>query len=101
LSSAPDASHERRSFRVTHPFHPLFGREFELVNISLCWGDERVFYLDETEQVRSLPARWSSAVEEDAFVTVSAGRSDFRVADLLALAELVRGCGRMMLSGFG
>ncbi len=90
LSNAPDPTHERRSFRVTHPFHPLFGREFDLISISQCWGDERVFYIDETERVRSLPARWTSAVEENPFVVVSAGRSDFRVADLLALLVFVQ-----------
>ena len=29
-STAPHADIARRHFRVTHPFHPLFGREFEL-----------------------------------------------------------------------
>jgi len=94
LSNALDGSHERRSFRVTHPFHPLFEHEFDLINISHCWGDERVFYRDEAEQVHSLPARWTSAVEEDPFVAGSAGQSDFRVADLLALVELVGESGR-------
>jgi len=75
---------------VTHPFHPLLGREFDLINISRCWGDERVFYVDESEQVRSLPARWTSAVEEDPFVVVAAGRADFRLADLLALLAFVQ-----------
>jgi hypothetical protein len=75
---------------VTHPFHPLFGRQFDLINISQCWGDERVFYVDEAEHARSLPARWTSAVEEDPFVSVSSGRSDFRVPDLLALLELLQ-----------
>jgi len=90
LSTAPDGTHERRTFRVTHPFHPLFGREFDLININHCWGDERAFYVDEAEQVRSLPARWTSAVEEDPFVVVAAGRSDFRVADLVALLAFVQ-----------
>ncbi len=90
MSNAPDAAHERRPFKVTHPFHPLYGREFELININQCWGDERVFYVDETtEQVRSLPAGWTSAVAEDPFVMVAAGRSHFRVADLLALVKFV------------
>jgi len=38
----------------------------------------------------SLPARWTSVVPEDAFVTVAAGRSRFRVEDLIALVALVR-----------
>jgi hypothetical protein len=91
LSNAPDTAAERRSFRVTHRFHPLFGCEFDLINYTHCWGEDRVFYVDETDQVRSLPAHWTSAVTDDPFVMVSAGRSDFRVADLLELAGLVRG----------
>ncbi len=78
---------------MTHRFHPLFGRELDLVNKSHCWGEERVFYVDEAEHVRSLPARWTSVVADDPFVVMSAGRSHFRVADLLELAEFVRGRG--------
>ena len=88
-SNAPDATDERRTFRVTHRFHPLFGRQFELSYTSHCWGDDRVFYVDETDQVRSLPAGWTSVVAEDPFVVISAGRADLRVADLLELVDLI------------
>ena len=91
MSNAPDAADQRRSFRVTHPFHPLFGREFDLINYTHCWGEDRVFYVDETDQVRSLLAHWTSAVADDPFVVVSSGRSYFRVVDLLELAGLIRG----------
>lgn len=46
--------------------------------------------MDETARVRALPARWTDAVAEEPFVVMSAGRSDFRVADLLALVDLIR-----------
>ena len=45
---------------------------------------------DERGEVRSLPASWTSAGEEDAFRVMSAGRSAFRVEDLLELVEVVR-----------
>jgi len=90
LSNAPDADRERRRFRVVHPFHPLLGQEFELVHCRQCWGEDRVFYLDEGEELRSLPARWTSAVAAEALVVLSAGRSLYRVADLLELAKLTR-----------
>ena len=90
MSNAPDADRERRRFRVSHPFHPLFGQEFELVHCRQCWGEDRVFYLDEEEELRSLPARWTSAVAAEALVVLSAGRSLYRVADLLDLAKLTR-----------
>jgi len=94
LSNAPDAEAEHRCFRITHPFHPLLGRAFDLVDYRHCWGEDRVFYLDDTRQVRCLPARWTSVVADDPFVVVSAGRSHFRVADLLDLVKLVRGGSR-------
>jgi hypothetical protein len=50
--------------------------------------------VDETGEARSLPARWTSAVAEDPAVVVSAGRSHFRLADLLELAKLVGGATR-------
>ena len=50
-----------------------------------------MFYVDETDQVRSLLAHWTSAAADDPFVVVSSGRSYFRVVDLLELAALIRG----------
>jgi len=47
--------------------------------------------VDETGKAQSLPARWTSAAAEDPAVVVSAGRSHFRVADLLELLKLVGG----------
>jgi hypothetical protein len=90
LSNAPNANDERRCFQVTHPFHPLLGREYDLIDYRHGWGEDRVFYVDETDTVRSLPARWTSAVADDPFVVVSAGRSHFRVVDLVELAKLTR-----------
>jgi hypothetical protein len=79
---------------VTHPFHPLFGREYDLIDYRHFWAEDRVVYVDETGVARSLPARWTSAVAEDPAVIVSAGRSHFRGADLVELAKLVGGVGR-------
>jgi hypothetical protein len=68
---------------------PWFGREFEFVKRRRNWRDDRVYFFDEAGQLVSLPAAWTDAVAEDPFVTVAAGRSPFRTADLLKLAELV------------
>ena len=76
---------------VTHPFHPLAGREFELVGYAHTWGEHRVFFRTRGEErVRSLPAGWTDIEGVDPFLVVSAGRAHFRVEDLLALADLVR-----------
>ena len=50
-----------------------------------------MFFFDEDGRQKSLPVGWTDAAEPDVFVTVAAGRSPFRVADLLALAELIDG----------
>jgi hypothetical protein len=76
-------------FRVTHPFHPMYGREFRLADRRSTWGEDRVYFLDETGKLRRLPAAWTSAAAPDAFAVRSAGRSHFRVADLLQLVELI------------
>jgi uncharacterized protein DUF5372 len=74
--------------RVTHPFHPLHGRKFELVDRRQTWGEDRVYYRDGRE-LKRMPATWTSAAVVDPFVKLSAGRALFRTDDLLALAELI------------
>jgi hypothetical protein len=73
---------------VTHPYHPLFGREFELMTYRQTWGEDRVFFYDEEKRLCALPAGWTDVVGEDPFVTISAGRAFFRAADLLQLVAL-------------
>jgi len=78
----------RQFIRVTHPFHPLSGRRFELVDRRQTWGEDRVYYQD-GRQLKRMPASWTSAVAPDLFVAISAGRALFRVTDLLELAALI------------
>jgi len=78
---------------VTHLFHPWFGREFSLVTYRLNWGEERVYFHDDTGQLAVIPARWTSVFPADPFVAVSAGRSPFRFAQLRELARLVQQIG--------
>jgi hypothetical protein len=73
---------------VTHPFHPLHGRDFEFVAYRQNWGEDRVHLDDENGQLFSLPAAWTDAVAADPFVVVAAGRAPFSTAGLLALADL-------------
>jgi hypothetical protein len=75
--------------RVTHPFHPLAGQEFEFVKRRRNWRADRVYFYDGGGALVALPAEWTDAVPADPFVVVSAGRSPFHVAALLELAELL------------
>jgi Family of unknown function (DUF5372) len=76
-------------FRITHPFHPLRGTEYELVTRKRTWGEDRVFYFDQKGKLKSLFASVTDVVTADAFDRISAGRSSFRVDDLLELRRLV------------
>lgn len=74
---------------MTHPFHPLSGREFAFVAVRRTWKQDRVFFFGEEGTLDSLPTAWTDAAEPDVFVAVAAGRSPFRAGDLVALAELI------------
>jgi hypothetical protein len=58
------------------------------------WGEDRVYYHDEAGDLVSVPAAWTSACAPDPVVAVSAGRSPFRVGDLVELARLIDGLQR-------
>jgi hypothetical protein len=75
-------------FRITHPFHPHVGAEYELVTRKLTWGEDRVFYYDANGKLKSLLTNVTDVVSKNAFDCVSAGRSAFRVEDLLELRRL-------------
>jgi hypothetical protein len=79
---------------VTHPFHPLYGRVWELVTLRHNWSEKRVYYHGDDGQLVAFPLAWTSLAEVDPVVVIGAGRSAFRVGDLLALANLVEGIGR-------
>jgi hypothetical protein len=100
LPSAPHRHCQRQStalvsldraqtFLVTHVFHPLYGRELELIDQYLAWGEDRVCFRDDKGGLRYLPTAWTSIAPPDPFVRTSAGRSHFRVEDLLQLAALI------------
>ena len=76
-------------FRIIHPFHPLRGAEYELVTRRLTWGEDRVFYYDLDGKLKSLMANVTDVAAVDAFDRVSAGRSAFRMDDLLDLRRFI------------
>ena len=54
----------------------------------LTWGEDRVFYYDSSGKLRSLLTNVTDVSSKDAFDRISAGRSAFRVDDLLELRHL-------------
>jgi Family of unknown function (DUF5372) len=88
-SSAPDLSSGCQTFQVTHPFHPLCGREFTLVMYRRNWGEHHVYFHDDTGRLGSLPAQCTSVFPADPYVAIAAGRAPFRLHDLLELSQLI------------
>ncbi len=85
----PPASGETQTFRVTHPFHPLRGRTFQLVDCRQTWGEDRVYFHNDSGQLARLPLQWTDVVPDDPTVEVGAGRAHFRYHDLCRLADLL------------
>ena len=77
--------------RVTHPFHPLHGRDFEFVVHRRNWGEDRVYFHDEGGKLVALPANWTDVEPDDPFVAIAAGRCAFTLDALLAVAALIDG----------
>ena len=80
--------------RVTHPFHPLSGRQF------LCIGERynrygtRLLLEVGAGVVCSVPPQWTDLVTPEPEMVIGQGRAFFRVADLVELARLVTQLGR-------
>ena len=74
---------------MTHPFHPWFGREFELIDYRKNWGEDRVCFHDEQGRVESILASYTDAGGEDPFVLIAEGKAHFRYEDLVELVRLV------------
>ena len=75
---------------MTHPYHPLFGRTFELAAENKEFGEDRIFYRDPDGRMRYLARRWTSLAAPDPFVIATEGRAYFRLEDLVRLADLIQ-----------
>jgi hypothetical protein len=54
-----------------------------------AWGEDRVYFYNEDQQLTAIPATWTDVVAVDPFVTVAAGRAPFRANDLLDMVRLI------------
>jgi hypothetical protein len=62
LTTAPPTDLVAQTFQVIHPFHPWHGRRFELVEYKNAWGEDRVYFHNEEQQLIALPASWTDVV---------------------------------------
>ena len=81
-------------------YHPLFQQEFEAVTFRQNWGEDRVWFHDKNGHLHSLPTGWTDAAPVDAFVVMAAGRSLFRVVDLLELVQRIQAFGPEQTESF-
>jgi hypothetical protein len=81
-----------KKFKVIHPFHPLYSQQFNIEEKRKLWGRNYFIFHADSGQRLVIPIAWTDMAEEDdPFVVISAGRSYFRVEDLLSLSELLKG----------
>jgi hypothetical protein len=90
VTTAPQWDVAARTFQVTHPFHSWHGRQFELVAYKSAWGEDRVYFYNEEQELIALPASWTDVIATNPFVSVAGGRALFRPDDLVELADLLR-----------
>ena len=76
--------------RIIHPFHPLSGRQFDLIEHRAIFAESVVYFHDDSGELREIPAAWTDFVALDPFVDVAAGRSPLHAGRLFELADLVR-----------
>jgi len=88
-STTADANVLSRRFKITHPFHPWSGEEFELVTYLHTWGENRAYFHREGHHLISIPASWTDIVPEDPVVKLAGERSLYRVEDLVELVGLI------------
>jgi hypothetical protein len=75
--------------RITHPFHPLFGQEFERVSERSNRHGDRVWYEQDDGSVASIAKAWTDLAAQDPFTVLAEGRVHLHLDSLLQLADLV------------
>ena len=55
------------------------------------WTEDRVYSHGLDSVLTSIPSGWTDLVAQDPFVDMAAGRSHFRVVDLVELARFIEG----------
>jgi hypothetical protein len=75
--------------RITHPFHPLAGQEFDVVCRRQHWGEDRVTYIDLNGAQRSVSAGLTDVDPPDQFRRTAGNTASFRTVDLVELCDLL------------
>jgi len=89
-ATAPVSGQERRQFRITHPFHPSYGRTFEVAEHRWVYTQSILFFEDQWGSLQQIPAVWTDFLKEDPFCEIAAGRSPLHGGCLVPLAEMLQ-----------
>jgi len=74
---------------ITHPFHPLSGRQFACVGEHFSrYGKRLLLQVDELT-VCSVPRQWTDVLAPDPEIALGDGRGLLRIKDFVDLARLV------------
>ncbi len=76
-------------FHVTHPYSPDFGKEFVLIEKTICWDEDRLLCFDEQGNYRRILTSWTDFQPPKPFVAASAGRAYLTDSDAVELASLL------------
>ncbi|MCX9080887.1 MAG: DUF5372 family protein, partial [Candidatus Methanoperedens sp.] len=88
--NAPNPNFEGQMFRIIHPFHPLYGKEFEIIEIRYGWEEERVWFYKQDQKLENLPLAWTNLHPPDPYLDLEECHSPFRVEDLLQLSDIIK-----------
>jgi hypothetical protein len=80
--------------RITHPFHPLSGRQLACVGERYTRYGRRLLLQVDEATVCAVPPQWTDLGAPDPEIVIGEQRALFRVADLLELARLLETLGR-------
>jgi hypothetical protein len=72
-----------------HPFHPLFGQEFEQLGSREGLPEDRVYFEHHDGRAASIPKHFTDLGGIDPVVVMGRGQCLFRIADLLELCSLI------------
>ena len=75
--------------RITHPFHPLSGKQFACVGERNNHYGKRLLLQVDDASICSVPPQWTDLVAPDPEIVTGGSRALFRVADLLELVQLI------------
>ena len=80
---------DKQTIKITHPFTPMKGEEYIVIERITAWGEDRIICCDNDGNSRAFLTSWTDYLPEEPFITVSDGKVDFKYDDLQMLAKLV------------